>query len=98
MSDVSELDRYVEVNLAALAPTSPASLLGLCAVTLPIGLDETGMPVGLQLVAPAHRDEELLAVALAAERVLGTAPERLGTPPACRPSPVPVRGLPPPLR
>ena len=97
LSEICELDRYVEVNLAALAPTSPASLLGLCAITLPVGLDETGMPVGLQLVAPAHRDEKLLAVALAAERVLGTAPERLGTPPACRPGPVPVGGLPPPL-
>jgi len=38
------------------------------------------MPVGLQLSAPAKVEERLLAIALAAERVLGTA-DRLGTPP-----------------
>jgi hypothetical protein len=32
-------------------------------------------------VAPAGSEERLLAVALAAERVLGTSRERLGTPP-----------------
>ncbi len=83
VSDLSELDRYVEVNLAALTPTCPVSLLGLCALTLPAGLDGSGMPVGLQLVAPANHDERLLGAALAAERVLGTARERLGGPPAC---------------
>ena len=40
-----------------------------------------GMPVGLQLIAPAGAEERLLAIALAAERVLGTAADRLGTPP-----------------
>jgi Asp-tRNA(Asn)/Glu-tRNA(Gln) amidotransferase A subunit family amidase len=40
------------------------------------------MPVGLQLIAPAWVEEKLLGIALAAERVLGTATERLGTPPS----------------
>ena len=44
------------------------------------GLDKAGMPVGLQLIAPAWAEERLLAIALAAERVLGTATERLGIP------------------
>jgi len=39
------------------------------------------MPVGLQLTAPANAEEPLLAIALAAERVLGTATDRLRTPP-----------------
>jgi Asp-tRNA(Asn)/Glu-tRNA(Gln) amidotransferase A subunit family amidase len=39
------------------------------------------MPVGLQLTAPAHAEEKLLTIALAAERVLGTAADRLGTAP-----------------
>ena len=38
------------------------------------------MPVGLQLTVPAHAEKRLLAIALAAERVLGTAADRLGTP------------------
>ena len=56
-------------------------MLGLCAVTIPVGLDRAGMPVSLQLVAAAGADEALLTAALAVERALGTARERLGTPP-----------------
>ena len=48
---------------------------------MPVGRDRAGMPVGLQLTAPAHAEEKLLTVALMAERVLGTAADRLGTPP-----------------
>jgi Asp-tRNA(Asn)/Glu-tRNA(Gln) amidotransferase A subunit family amidase len=33
------------------------------------------------LIAPAWAEEKLLAIALAAERTLGTATDRLGTPP-----------------
>jgi aspartyl-tRNA(Asn)/glutamyl-tRNA(Gln) amidotransferase subunit A len=81
VSDLEDLDRYIETNRATLRPTGPVSMLGLCALTVPVGLDETGMPVGLQLVAPGGRDELLLAAGLAAERVLGTPSERLGAPP-----------------
>jgi aspartyl-tRNA(Asn)/glutamyl-tRNA(Gln) amidotransferase subunit A len=81
VSSVEELDPYIETNVAFLRPTCPISTLGLCAITIPAGLDERGMPVGLQLVARGGRDEELLGAALAAERVLGTAKERLGQPP-----------------
>jgi Asp-tRNA(Asn)/Glu-tRNA(Gln) amidotransferase A subunit family amidase len=48
---------------------------------MPVGRDRAGMPVGLQLTAPAGAEERLLAIALAAERVLGTAADRLGRPP-----------------
>jgi len=81
VSDLDDMERYVETNAAALSPTCPVSMLGLCALTIPVGLDDLGMPVGLQLVAPGGRDELLLAVALAAEAVLGPARERLGIPP-----------------
>jgi aspartyl-tRNA(Asn)/glutamyl-tRNA(Gln) amidotransferase subunit A len=81
VSELDDLDRYVENNGAALAATSPISMLGLCAITIPVGLDRLGMPVGLQFVAPGGQDEALLSAALAAERVLGTARDRLGTPP-----------------
>lgn len=73
--------RYMETNAAALRPTCAVSILGLCAVTLPVGLDDAGMPVGLQLVGPEGHDEVVLAAALAAERVFGTGAERLGEPP-----------------
>jgi aspartyl-tRNA(Asn)/glutamyl-tRNA(Gln) amidotransferase subunit A len=70
VEELEELDRYLEVNVATLRPTCPAGTLGLCALSLPVGTDDAGMPVGLQLVAPGGRDEELLGIALAAERIL----------------------------
>jgi aspartyl-tRNA(Asn)/glutamyl-tRNA(Gln) amidotransferase subunit A len=81
---LDDVERYKEVNLATLRPTCPVNLLDLCAISLPVGLDHAGMPVGLQLVARHGQDEALLGAALAVERVLGTADERLGTPPLLR--------------
>jgi hypothetical protein len=49
------------------------------------------MPVGLQFIAKGGDDERLVAIACAAERVLGTPREILGTPPMCKAS-VEVRG------
>ena len=54
--------------------------MGICAVTLPAGLDRAGMPVGLQLIARPEREEDLIAIALGIERVLGTPRDRLGSP------------------
>jgi aspartyl-tRNA(Asn)/glutamyl-tRNA(Gln) amidotransferase subunit A len=62
----------------------PVNYLRLCAATLPVGLDRIGMPVGLQLIAKGGDDERLVAIACAAERVLGTPREILGVPPMCR--------------
>ena len=84
VGDLDDLARYGAVNAAVLRPTSPASMLGLCAVAMPVGLDAAGMPVGLQLIAPGGCDEAALGAALAAERVLGTPRDRLGVPPAIR--------------
>lgn len=62
----------------------PVNFLTLCAATLPVGLDRLGMPVGLQLIAKGGDDERMVAIACAAERVLGTPQERLGSPPMCQ--------------
>jgi aspartyl-tRNA(Asn)/glutamyl-tRNA(Gln) amidotransferase subunit A len=62
----------------------PVNYLTLCAATLPVGLDRLGMPVGLQLIARGGDDERLVAIACAAERVLGTPRDILGVPPMCR--------------
>jgi aspartyl-tRNA(Asn)/glutamyl-tRNA(Gln) amidotransferase subunit A len=62
----------------------PANYLTLCAATLPVGLDRLGMPVGLQLIARGGDDERLVAIACAAERILGTPREILGAPPMCK--------------
>ncbi len=62
----------------------PVNYLRLCAATLPVGLDRIGMPVGLQFIAKGGDDERLVAIACAAERVLGTPRDILGAPPMCR--------------
>ena len=64
-----------------LSGTGPASMLDMCAVSLPAGLDDHRMPVGLQLIGRTGSDHALLDRAAAAESVLGTNLERLGAPP-----------------
>lgn len=44
------------------------------ALSLPCGVDERGMPFGLQLIAPLHQDAKLLAMARAVEAWCGTRP------------------------
>jgi aspartyl-tRNA(Asn)/glutamyl-tRNA(Gln) amidotransferase subunit A len=74
-------DAYRRANLLALRNTAIANLLGLCALTMPVGLDEAGMPTGLQLIAIRGAEHRLLAVARAFERRLGSGAQRLGRPP-----------------
>tara|TARA_B110000263_G_scaffold244247_1_gene252011 strand:+ start:117 stop:884 length:768 start_codon:yes stop_codon:yes gene_type:complete len=82
VAELEDMNTYLQTNITALRPTCCVNMLGLCAVTIPVGLDDEGMPVGLQLVGTSGADEALLAAALTIERALGTARERLGTP-AC---------------
>jgi aspartyl-tRNA(Asn)/glutamyl-tRNA(Gln) amidotransferase subunit A len=81
LSEIGDPETYLNINRRIVRNTVAVNYLGLCAITLPVGLDVLGMPVGLQLIAPAWAEEKLLAIALAAERTLGTAIERLGIPP-----------------
>jgi aspartyl-tRNA(Asn)/glutamyl-tRNA(Gln) amidotransferase subunit A len=76
MSEVAGADSHLRVNRRIVRNTVGVNYLGLCAITLPVGRDRASMPVGLQLTAPAHAEEKLLTIALAAERVLGTAGSR----------------------
>jgi aspartyl-tRNA(Asn)/glutamyl-tRNA(Gln) amidotransferase subunit A len=53
--------------------TIPANLAGVPAISLPCGLDESGLPVGLQVAAPALAESMVLRVARALEREIGFA-------------------------
>lgn len=81
LADVGTWDTYRTVNATVLSNASPVNVLGLCAIALPVGLDDHGMPVGLQMIARAGRDRELLAAALAVESILRPAHERIGIAP-----------------
>ena len=50
--------------------TIPASLAGLCALSLPVGFDAAGLPIGMHLQAAAYDDAGLLSAAHALEGVL----------------------------
>ena len=50
--------------------TVPASLAGLPALSVPVGVDAGGLPIGLQLVGPAFAEAALFTVGATLERVL----------------------------
>jgi aspartyl-tRNA(Asn)/glutamyl-tRNA(Gln) amidotransferase subunit A len=51
--------------------TIPANLAGTPAISIPSGLDERGLPIGLQLTAPVLEERRLLRAAAALEAAIG---------------------------
>lgn len=47
--------------------TISASLCGICGISIPIGLDDMGLPIGMQLMAPAFQEQTLFDIASAVE-------------------------------
>lgn len=64
-----------------LAMAYAVTVVGHPAISLPVGLDDHGMPFGLQIVGPRGGDAKVLAVAAALERYLA------GNPVTARPKP-----------
>lgn len=58
--------------------TLPASLAGVPAASVPVGLGAAGLPVGMQLIAPAFAEARLLAVCHAVEVLMGPLPSPPG--------------------
>jgi aspartyl-tRNA(Asn)/glutamyl-tRNA(Gln) amidotransferase subunit A len=59
--------------------TVPANLAGLPAMSVPFGADESGLPIGVQILAPPLREDLMFRAALALEQA---APELGGPSPA----------------
>jgi aspartyl-tRNA(Asn)/glutamyl-tRNA(Gln) amidotransferase subunit A len=53
--------------------TVPASLAGLPGISVPAGLSQDGLPLGLQLIGRAFGEETVLRAAAALERQAGFA-------------------------
>ena len=68
-----KLDQPVEMY-ACDQYTVPASMAGLPAVSFPCGLDENGLPIGIQLVGPAFCEKRLLEVVKCCEVMAGGFP------------------------
>ena len=64
------VDDPLAMYLADLC-TIPSNLYGGPALSVPCGLSDDGLPVGLQVMAPVMADERLYRVAAAVERALG---------------------------
>ena len=53
--------------------TLPLNLAGMCGMSVPSGLaEDSGLPVGLQIMAPRHGDDRLYKVGAAYEKVRGS--------------------------
>jgi aspartyl-tRNA(Asn)/glutamyl-tRNA(Gln) amidotransferase subunit A len=67
------IEQYKERNFKALRNTQVANLQQLCAATLPCGLDDSGLPVGLQLMMGHNQDQQLMQWCCAVEAIIGDA-------------------------
>jgi aspartyl-tRNA(Asn)/glutamyl-tRNA(Gln) amidotransferase subunit A len=67
----SRVDDPMAMYLADLC-TIPSNLYGGPALSVPCGLAEDGLPVGLQVMAPVQADDRMYRVAAAVEAALGT--------------------------
>jgi len=61
---------YFAANRMALRNATIGNQLGLCAISLPVGHDATGMPVGLMLQAAPRQEKKLLRLARSIEKCL----------------------------
>ncbi|MDA0335254.1 MAG: amidase [bacterium] len=59
--------QYQRVNGMCLRNTAAANLLGLCAISLPCGFTEDGLPIGLMLIGRPYEEARLLQLARAYE-------------------------------
>ncbi len=69
-----ELGARVEDPLAMYLSdicTLPCNLTGDPAMSIPVGVDEAGLPIGLQVMAPSLGEEQMFVVAAEVERLAG---------------------------
>ena len=64
---------YRAANMAMLRNTCFGNITGMCGLSLPIGLDNNGMPVGIQILAPGGEDFALIAMGAALEAAFARA-------------------------
>jgi len=53
--------------------TTSANLAGICGLSVPVGSHSDGMPIGLQFMADAFREDQLIRAGAAVERIRGGA-------------------------
>lgn len=81
IADLQDADAYRHANMMVLRNTSIANLMGLCGISMPVGKDRHGIPIGLQLMGGPNGEEKLLSISSFIEQKLGTPFDLLGNPP-----------------
>jgi len=79
---LADLATYATENMRAMGNTAPFSLFGFCAVVLPVARSSSGLPIALQLAAPAGAEQALVSLACDIEALLGDGRAILGSPAA----------------
>ena len=79
LADIVEGARYGAANMLAMRNTAISNLFGWCALTMPVGLDASRMPVGLQLMGPPRAEARLIGIGLGIESLIGKGFELLGS-------------------
>ena len=68
VDEVATPDGFAVTNLLMLRNTAVVNLLRLCALSLPCGFTRGGLPIGLQLIAPAFGEKQVLRLGQAYEQ------------------------------
>lgn len=61
---------FKQTNLLALRNTMPGNYLGTPGVSLPVGSDDDGLPVGMQVSAPSGQDDRVMLAAAAMQSIV----------------------------
>tara|TARA_B100000676_G_C18090049_1_gene858762 strand:- start:3669 stop:5024 length:1356 start_codon:yes stop_codon:yes gene_type:complete len=67
---IDDLDAYTRTNVMTLRNTTPGNLTKLCALSVPCGPDDLGLPAGLMLMQRPQQEEALLRLGKAVETAL----------------------------
>ena len=70
LSELEDPDMAMQAAMGMTRNTQPANYFDWCAITLPMGSDSAGLPLGLQLNGPGNNDARLLAIAVTLEDLL----------------------------
>ena len=69
---IDDPEAYTKANLGTLRNTTTGNLTRLCALTLPCGRDDAGLPAGLMLMQRPNQEGALLRLSKAVETALAT--------------------------
>lgn len=71
IKSLEDPDNAMQAAMGMTRNTQPANYFDWCAVTLPVGLDSIGLPIGMQINARGMTENNLLAMAVWIESVCG---------------------------